>query len=456
MKRRIALLLGLALATGASATRLTGVSGVLAAAGDFNGDGYDDLLLGDPNFSGPEVGEGAAYLFLGGPDGIPDGDATTAAARFESDRAQAGLGTTGAAGDFDGDGLSDIALGIPKYTDVPQLQGGAVLVFRGRQVPQNGTPATADAVIRTDLDGWITGVASAGDVNGDGYDDLIAFGPTDLFVFHGSADGIPSGGAAHAANVLHVGSLVLAERWSFAHGDVNGDGYDDLLLLTYQVVNGIYYVATVYLHLGGASGIPTGLVEDADTVFPLQSFEDEGVLPFAEIGMGDVNGDGFDDVVIAAEGPTLANTRSIAVYFGSAGGIPSGAPEDADARLTEGSVTFYDLGTTGAVLDFDGDGYADIATSVTVATVGPAFSWWSGGPEGPLSGSVDPSAMPSIPFVGDSAGDLNHDGYGDMAGTVFASGSYGVEVLYGPEPSTVLSSAIACAALAGLRRRRAA
>jgi len=440
-RRRIVLLFALSLATSARAVTLTGAGSVIGA-GDVDGDGYDDLFVGDPGFDGPETDEGAAFLFLGSADGI---DATTAAARFESDRAHAGLGKTLAAGDFDGDGLSDIAIGIPDYTDVPQLSGGAVLVFRGRQVPQNGTPATADAMIRTDLDGWITGVASAGDVNGDGYDDLVAIGPTDLFLFHGSASGIPSGARGERAPRGHL--------WRRFGETLHRARRRERRRLRRPSAPRISQRSPLHQREGLSAPrqrvrIATGLVEDADTVFSSDTFVgDPG--PDVAIGMGDVNGDGFDDVVIA--GPESGVARSIAVYFGSAEGIPSGTPDAADARLTEGPPPhFYSLGTTLAVLDSDGDGYADIATDVTVAMVGPVDFLWRDGPGGPPSGAVDPSAMPSIPFVGTPAGDLNRDGYADMAS---ASGT--IDVVYGPAPGAALGAGIACAALAGLRRRAA-
>jgi hypothetical protein len=101
----------------------------VAGAGDVDGDGYADVIVGAPGYDDGEAGEGAAFVFLGSASGVADGNPATAAAQLEANQANAGLGTSVAgAGDVDGDGYADVIVGAPGYDD-GESEEGAAFVF---------------------------------------------------------------------------------------------------------------------------------------------------------------------------------------------------------------------------------------------------------------------------------------------------------------------------------------
>jgi hypothetical protein len=102
-----------------------------AGAGDVNGDGYADVIVGAAGYDGGQADEGAAFVFLGAASGIADASPTGAAAQLESDQAGAGLGASVAgAGDVNGDGHADVIVGAVGY-DSGHSDEGAAFAFAG-------------------------------------------------------------------------------------------------------------------------------------------------------------------------------------------------------------------------------------------------------------------------------------------------------------------------------------
>jgi hypothetical protein len=160
-------------------------------AGDVNGDGYSDLIVGASSYTNGESREGRAFLYQGSASGL----SATADWTAESNQVDAKFGHfAGMAGDVNGDGYSDIIVGATSY-DNGESDEGRAFVYHGSTAGLNSTAAwTAESDQAAAFFGWSVG--TAGDVNGDGYSDIIVGavsydnGESDegrAFVYHGSA-----------------------------------------------------------------------------------------------------------------------------------------------------------------------------------------------------------------------------------------------------------------------------
>ena len=195
-------------ATGAS----TFFGNCVAPAGDVNGDGFDDVIVGSPEYRNAAGNVGRAYVYYGGstPDAIPDRTFTGAAAGDE-------LGwVVGCAGDMNGDGHPDV-FAIALSNDAGGIDAGAIYVWFGGP----GFDTTADlTVLGSGSNARLSHAAGAGDINADGFSDLI--------VSERSRTQIIFGGPVPDA----LADLTLARSFATVAGagDVNGDGRDDFIL----------------------------------------------------------------------------------------------------------------------------------------------------------------------------------------------------------------------------------
>jgi len=334
----------------------------VAGAGDVNGDGYDDVIVGSPFYDAGELNEGAAFVFLGSAAGIASGGPAAAHARLESDQQQAEMGASVAgAGDVNGDGYDDVIVGAPLMSTAFVFLGSATGIGDGH---------AASAHARFSGGGRLGAeVSGAGDVNGDGYDDVVVSAPLYngsegvVLVFLGGAAGIGDGDVASADTRL------LGVPFSYALaagvGDVNGDGFDDVLMYT-----GLRDV--VWLFLGSSSGIADGDTTSADA--RIQSDQVDSRMGSAAAA-GDVDGDGYDDLILGAYLYDTGEEDEGAafVFLGSATGIASGTSDDADTRI-EGDVAGGWLGVDAAgVGDVNGDGYDDVMLGAPYYGGGQAF-----------------------------------------------------------------------------------
>jgi hypothetical protein len=392
---------------------------VVAGAGDVNGDGFADLIVGAPTYSQGESEEGAAFVFLGSAIGIPTG--STPSATLQANLASARLGTSVAsAGDVNGDGYDDVIVGAPGYQS---FEGGAFLFLGGPSGISSGSPTTAATrlVAGQASAGFGTSVAGAGDVNGDGYADVVVGAPYvdyplvnatianagGVFVYYGSAAGIQDGTLATASTAYQGTTSGTQLGASVAGaGDVNADGYADIVV---GAPGASDYAGEASVLRGGIAGI-TWM---ATVTRPGSYFFAKSVA-----GSGDVNGDGFSDVIVGSG-------SSIAVLY--AGG-PSGIASGAAASTVLSATPAIDFGRSVAGAgDVNGDGFADVVVGAPYLAAGQSqegaafvflgrFSGIPNGNENTADARIEsnsPIALAGTSVAG--AGDLNGDGFSDVA-----------------------------------------
>jgi hypothetical protein len=399
----------------------------VTSIGDVNGDGYGDVL----------VGYHGGVLFLGSASGIASGGWESAAARLEG-HGSGGQNTAGV-GDLNGDGYDDVIAGF-SYSD-----GGIADVWMGG--PSGIHPEYQNHNhIHSGLmsDGYTYGgfytIAGAGDVNGDGYDDVILttwrrMGPNPsegvAAILHGRANVMESYLYIDQADTLITFPISHAIRGAGA-GDVNGDGYDDVILgmPRYGDAHGSGPGAAMVFH-GSASGIVSS--ERGNTLLAVSEEFSYGEFGDSVAGAGDVNGDGFDDVIVG--GPYLGAGAAL-LYLGSASGIPdSSSYYSPTAFAIEPAPSTVGLGyfawSVAGAGDVNGDGYDDVIVGAPYAgpdlfqREGAAFVFLgseSGIPAGTTDGAYARLASGQfLDFFGvgvGSAGDVNGDGLSDVIAAV--------------------------------------
>jgi hypothetical protein len=346
------------------------------------------------------------------------------------DGARAGTSSAGP-GDLNGDGFDDLAVGA-YLQDGTYTGGGVATVFYGGV---DGFASAPDWAIEGDEElaylGW--GVAGAGDIDADGFADLLVSAHTAdsngvdagvVHVFYGAASGLAS-----------VADLSLPGPGADAYfgidlagvGDVNGDGYADVLIGAAGATNSVAAEGGAFLHYGSDVGLSptagwTAWSGQADAYFG------RGVN-----WAGDVNGDGYSDVLIGAPFFDAGEVDEGAafVYFGGQNGPGAGADWSvADAAAGDG----FGLGLSG-VGDTDGDGYGELLIGAYLHGPGGGVWLYPGSASGPQASPVPPRTLSNsgsrLGYVVEPGGDLDRDGYADAAFSGYSyDGSKGFAFLY--------------------------
>lgn len=433
----------------------------VAGIGDINGDGFQDFIIGGQGGDDGGVNAGEAYVIFGGagPFGaavsgrqVLDTTSLSAAEGFivqgDDTGDSAGISVSGA-GDVNGDGIDDLIVGATGGDDGGSGAGEAYVVFGGtgtfgisqtaggqtRQVLDLTTLSSAEGfIVQGDTNGDQAGfsVSSAGDINGDGFDDLLvgATGGDDgggaageAYVLFGGDTGFGSAVTAggHTRQVIDLTNLSAAEGFIIqgdaagdslgtavsSAGDINGDGFDDILVSARLGDDAAPNAGETYVVFGGAgtfgSAVSGRQVLDTTTLgtsegFIIQGADNSDQLGFSVSSAGDVNGDGIDDLIVgtpvAEDGASTPNSGEAYVVFGSTSGFGS-------AVTTGGAIRqVLDLGNLAPA-----DGFVVISSEANT-NLGQSVS---------------------------SAGDVNGDGIDDLlVGAIGASNVTGASyIIYG-------------------------
>ncbi|WP_342150811.1 hypothetical protein [Methylorubrum sp. SB2] len=454
--------------------------GKVSSAGDVNGDGFDDLVVGFRHVGGP-IEQSVSYVLFGRSSGFAPSFA------WPSLNGSTGFAITGnagpyvsSAGDLNGDGIDDIAIGslalIEKYGQ--PWEGGSVNVIFGTRAGSKATfPLSSldgkngfqisDRNAEPDDDrfgGLGYTMASAGDVNGDGFDDLIVGARGEqpgwskkvdsgsVFVIYGGKSGFKA--KLDIADLDGTnGSRIFIGRDGQDHGigasvgsagDVNGDGLADIIV---QAAQSSYVVFGRKGGFGANLDLKTLNGRNGFTISRRDSDHDIESIDSA----GDINGDGIDDLIVWEENNWYKDgiSSGLHVVFGKKTGF--------DAKITLDSLSATDgFRISGPFLrlevsrigDFNGDGIDDIAISSSQKLHSPDEWGWKGsngdaanvfivfGKKDGFKSSVSLeqldgkdgvriTGLPTDPTIS-SAGDINGDGAADLvigAGWDYITGS---------------------------------
>jgi FG-GAP repeat/FG-GAP-like repeat len=321
-------------------------------AGDVNGDGYDDVIIGATRHDNGQEEEGGAWVYLGSATGLAASAAWTAESNLEYSRFGGSVGT---AGDVNGDGYDDVIVGA-RFFGEAQSDRGKAFVYHGSS---SGLSPVANWSVQGAQNNQqlAASVGTAGDVNGDGYSDVIvgSSGTNSAFVFHGSATGV-STVAAWTGQIGQAGAAFGSSVGTA--GDVNGDGYSDVIVGALSFDNGQMDEGGTFVYHGSPAGLASAPAWTAEGDQAGASFGNS-------VGAaGDVNGDGYTDVVVGAplyDNFENAEGRSF-VYLGSPSGLATAA-----AWTAESDQVAANLGRSVAGAgDVNDDGYADVIVGAPV------------------------------------------------------------------------------------------
>ena len=368
----------------------------VSSAGDVNGDGYDDLIIGAHRADPSGVESGETYVVYGGPTG------TEGVVNLSTLNGANGFILTGididdysgisvsSAGDVNGDGYDDLIIGAFGADPNGAGSGETYVVYGGA----TGTEGVVNLSALNGANGFtLTGidaddrsgrsVSSAGDVNGDGYDDLIiganradpnGESSGETYVVYGGAhapgtDGVLDLSALNGGNGFTLTGVDADDRSGFSvssAGDVNGDGYDDLIIGGYggeprdRTLAGETYLVYGGAHAPGTDGVLDLSALNGRNGLTLNGIYRNDYSGFSVSSAGDVNDDGYDDLIIGAhysDGRIGSfDVGETYVVYGGATGTESTVPITAQGTAAADNFT----GNAGA------DSFTGIATDDVV------------------------------------------------------------------------------------------
>ncbi|PSL29104.1 FG-GAP-like repeat-containing protein [Chitinophaga ginsengisoli] len=380
-----------------------------AGAGDINGDGYADVIVGAPYYSHGESHEGAVFVYYGSaPYGINPNYYTL----LEKNVAEGHFGEyLAGGGDVNGDGYDDVVVGAPYNSGTFNNDTGKVYVYYGSSTGLGTTPE----IIRSSRQGDHFGisVAIAPDIDGDGNDDILIGannGEGYVTVVYGSGWGLEN---PFTTEIAISGTTGFGTKVSDA-GNIKGAGSRAVMVASNE---------GVYIYYSDFAGVET---TPSQTILrPVNA----GSFGCAITGGGDVNGDGFDDIVIGAKDyADVEHNRLQAgafyLFTGSNTGLVT-TPKLVVVGSMDSTLFASQLSLAG---DLNKDGYDDLVvglpkgelirnendqpdeggSSIYLGHPYGGLNFWPGGGQR----SAKANSLMGTSVAG--AGDVNGDGYPDL------------------------------------------
>jgi Ca2+-binding RTX toxin-like protein len=337
----------------------------IAALGDVNGDGFDDVLIGSPSAAGNgRWASGVSYVVYGNASGtnidLANFNASEGFRIIGSEFESIGRSVS-AAGDVNGDGRMDFLIGVSTAgSDGNWLAGSTYLIYGSDSgadvdlanlIPSQGVRFDGEFESESGFS-----VAAAGDVNGDGLADIIIGAPSpssfpgqgggSAFVVFGKTGGLSNMDLANLApgDGFRINGAAVGDELGYSvssAGDFNGDGYGDLIVgAPYADPDGRTDAGSAYVIFGKASGfgdIDLANLSAADGfridgpsgVQGNLGFELPNHLGFS-VAAGDINADGYSDIVVGAPGYSLVEGAAYVIYGEASGAVNKVGTSGAD------------------------------------------------------------------------------------------------------------------------------